>query len=142
MEISLRIVIKWITIVASCYALVISIRNISYVTTLQSICPNMIIIVFSLVLIIAEVYLFDFFKFFTFLLTLYGKSFSFLLIGALFWNIDSLNLVTSSIFLTLAGVYGILTVFTNGLVSKPLLLNNDAKFVIDVKDMYAPEQKE
>ena len=131
-EINLNYILQLTCIISGILGITTSFYQFIAISNLPSFILGSFVIVFSIFLISAEIYIFSFFKYFAFILTNWGKSILYLFIGALLYNSNYLiNLICSFLFWLLF-IFFILMEFYVGKVSIPLYQKEDL-IDLDVK---------
>ena len=121
---SLLQIVQIVSIIASGLGAGISILTlILYSYNYQGFVICVYVFLFCACLLLSEIYIPGFFKYFGFLLKNWGKAFMYILLGFLFFNTSSLiHIITGIAFWALSIFYVILSITANG-IAKPLLQN-------------------
>lgn len=109
---TLACIFQVIAICASIFGVIVGIlQMIMEAILVISAIRNVFAIVFCLFLLCIELYIFSFFKYFGFILKMWGKGLMYLLVGALFFQTKGIGLGAAIVFWVLAVVFGILSYF-------------------------------
>lgn len=119
MEFSLGLIIQFIAILAGVLGIVCSLYCIFKYFSVGGLILSIFTIIFCLIIIAVEVYIFEFFKFFAFILTFWGKGIMFLFMGFFIFSRDGFQLTCAIIFWVLFVVY-LISFFIAKSSTKPL----------------------
>ena len=108
MACSLKLALQIISIVACCYAIAISLYYAISHTATEYVMCEVIVLLLSLFLIIADIHVFEWMKYFSFVPTLWGRSLIFFMIGFfIYYSAETLALISSVLFFVLSMFYSI-----------------------------------
>lgn len=114
------LIVQIISIIAAVFGIVFTCIEISKVPGFSTMILDILILLFCLMLLMVEIYIFSCFRFFGFLLKNWGKALSYLIMGLLIFNEnDTLRLVAGIVYWVLAIMYLIFTFICKG-ISYPL----------------------
>ena len=113
------------SIIAAIFGIVVSIIELAtYHIDFTSCIVIIYVLIFCLLLLLVEIYIPNFLRFFGFLLKNWGKALTYLFVGFLFFNPHrTFNIIVGVVFWVLAIIYLILTFITKG-IAKPLAQRN------------------
>ena len=108
MACSLKLALQIISIVACCYAIAISLYYAVAHTATEYVTCEVIVLLFSVFLILADIHVFEWMKYFSFVPTLWGRSLIFFMIGFfIYYAAETLALISSILFFILSMFYSI-----------------------------------
>ena len=120
MDIRLVAILQIVCIIVSVLGFLSGFYLLTSMTTFPTFVMGFFIVLFSVLLLLAEIYVFSFFKYFSFLLTNWGKAIMYFFLGSLFYNpAATFNVILSFLYWILAGFFLVMTFVTGG-VAKPL----------------------
>lgn len=112
-----------VSIVAGCFGIIVAIVCLIKWFSVPGLIMDIFVILFSLIIIASEVYVFDFFKYFAFILVFWGKAIFYLFMGFLLFSTSGIGLVAAIIFWALFIAYIILH-FVFHITSVPIMQKN------------------
>ncbi|OHS98249.1 COPI associated protein [Tritrichomonas foetus] len=118
-------ILQCFSIACGIFGIIVAIVHMAELFSIGQLILSLFAIFFSLVIIACEVYVMDFFKYFAFMLTFWGKGLSYLFMAFFLFQKRGIGLAAMFIFLALFIFYIIAYfVFKNKGVSCPLLQKN------------------
>ena len=142
MNCSLKFALQIVSIVACCYAIAVALYlSVTYPVATYVTC-DVIVLIFSIFLIIADIHVFEWIKYFSFVPTLWGRALLFFIMGFFIYNsYDTLSLVSAILFFILSMFFAI-TFAIVGLAAPPLTqLKERPEFSIALPDYYEKRDK-
>ena len=141
MNFNLYLSLQIIAIISELYAITIAILNLNSTSFFIIYVRQSMVILVSLFLLLSEIYLFNFFKYFSFILTYWGKSLSYLFLGSLLWSIDTLNLITSVVFWVLSTFYTIMYFIAKDGIANPIFDNTEIDLTLKKDSIFVKKNK-
>ena len=124
------------SVVAGIFTIVMGIVFFFDFNGFAGIIVNLFLIIFGLLVCLAELYVFDFFKYLGFLLTFWGKTVFYIYLGFLVFASGGIRLVTSIIFWVLAIIMVICHFLVGGVASPPLFQTGGVSFSASNSDYF------
>ena len=119
-EVSLGLIFQIIAIIGGLFTVIMGIYWFFAYLSFVNVIRNLFLIILGLMIIIPEIYIFDFFKYFGFLLTVWGKAIFYFYLGFFVFGSSGLQ-ITTSIILWLLAVLQIVFHFVGGGYNAPPL---------------------
>ena len=137
MGFSLGLIIQFVAIVAGVLGIACSLYCIFKYFSVGGLILSIFTIIFCLIIIAVEVYIFEFFKYFAFILTFWGKGIMFLFMGFFIFSRDGFQLTCAIIFWVLFIIY-VISFFIAKSSTKPLMQKEGPpQFTFSSSDVYS-----